>query len=193
MSAILKPSYTEAVAQFDTVEHALRFAFNQNRENYQASIINRMAGTPGSEGRGLGGLEGAGMAGIICRQVKALGFVPEAILMARYAQREERCAHCLNGTRATEFWCEAVAEVATHSAAALNMSHYRLRYWVARRQFGCKLPVTIAELALQVSMSQRTCEEHIAKVKQWIGKQEGAAIHAISINLREAGIVLNAD
>lgn len=189
-------------AQFDTVESALRFAFRQNRENYQASLLNRMAGSPGSEGRGLGGLEGAGMAGIIGRHVQALGFGPSAILRARYGQRETKCEcgrDCCKGFKTSEQWKEDVAAVTQFCSAAITISNYRFRHGCVLKFFGGKLAMLggvkmpLPDLARQCGINTRTAEDHNAKVKQFLGKQEGAALHAISVNLREAGIVGSSD
>ena len=182
MSAVMEK------AQFDSVHSALKFAFTQNRENFQLSLLNRMAGSPGSEGRGLGGLEGAGIAGMIRRQVAGLGFESESILKARNVQREEPCAHCKNGTTYTREFEDAVLEVMSHTVGAVSgLSDYRFRLAVVRRHFGAK--VKIGDEIHVCQIPERTAGDHIQKIKAYLQKKEGAAIHAISVNLREAGIV----
>jgi len=188
MSAVLES------VQFETVEGALRFAFRQDRENYQAAIINRMAGTQNGSGRGLGGLEGAAMAGMIGRQVASLGFGPEAILKARYGQRETECRcgrACCKGWTDCEHWNEAVAVVTSYTAAAVTMSKYPLRHGIVRRYFGKR--VDMGKLAKKLDIPTRTAEDHTSKVKQFLKQKEGEAFHAISANLREAGIVYTVD
>ncbi len=189
-------------AQFETVESALRFAFRQNRENYQAAIINRMAGGPGSPGNGLGGLEGAGTAGIICRHAHALGSGPEAILKVRFGQREVRCEcgrDCCKGFKRSEMWKEDAAMVTQFCSAALTISNYRFRHACVLKFFGGKdavqqiLKKPVADIARDAGINTRTSEDHIAKVKQFLSKQEGAALHTISENLRQAGIITDAN
>jgi hypothetical protein len=184
MSAVLQ---TEQ-AQFDRIEHALRFAFATNRENIQGPILNRMAGGPGSEGRGLGGLEGAALAGMIRRQVFSLGEEGEAILRARYVQREEPCSHCKNGTTYTKQFEDATLAVMPFVASAVSgLSHYRLRHAVVCRHFSAK--VRLGDVINKCQIPERTAGDHIAKIKAYLQKKEGAFLHAISANLRQAGIL----
>ncbi len=195
MSAILES------AQFDTVEAALRFCF-RSRENYQLPLLNRMAMPSGGPERGLGGLEGAGMAGIIARHVQALGYGPEAILKARYGQREVKCdcgRKCCKGFKTSEEWEETIATITQFCAAAVTVSNYRFRHGCVLKFFGGKLALLggarmpLPDLARECGINIRTSEDHISKIKTFLGKQEGAALHTISDNLRQAGIITDAN
>ena len=186
MSAVLDQ------VQFETVEAALRFAFRQDRENYQGSEMNRMGSSPSRGGMGLSGLDGAGMAGMIGRHVQALGSGPSAILRARYAQREVRCncgRLCCKGFKTSEYWQETVAEVTrVIRGAVTGMSNYRYVYGATCKYFGMK-NIRLGELAEACQIPQRTAEDHNYKIKQYIHKAEATAFHNISVALREAGIV----
>lgn len=184
MSAVLEQ------AHFNSVPAALLFAFRQHHENYQASLMNRMPYPPGSQGRGLGGLDGAAMAGSIKRHVLTLGSDVDAVLRARFVTREQTCSNprCCNGREETKEFEAAVLDVMYCTDGLISgISNYRFRHGVIRRHFGSK--VHLGDLRLKCGLAERTAGDHIQRIKSFLQKKEGAAMHAISINLREAGIV----
>lgn len=175
-------------AQFGTVNAALYFAYRQHRENYQASQMNRMAWGPTTEGKGFGGLDGAAVAGMIQRQVRGLGDEAEAIIRARHVQRERVCTQCRNGTELTKEFEDAVHDVMEWTNGVVSgISNYKFREGVVLRHFGAK--VHLGNLRDKCQIAERTAGDHIQKIKSFLQKKEGAAMHAISANLREAGIV----
>ena len=78
---------TDATPPFDSYIDALIFAFNASSENYDRPYMNRVAAPAVGSGRGLGGLDGAAQAGMIRAEVRDLGRMREAILLARFAPR----------------------------------------------------------------------------------------------------------
>lgn len=182
MSAVLEQ------AQFETVNAALFFAYRQHRENYQASQMNRMAWGPQADGKGLGGLDGAAVAGMIQVHVRKLGDEAEAIIRARHVQRDRICTQCKNGTELTKEFEDAIHDVMEWTNYVISgISNYRFREGVVFRHFGAK--VHLGNLRDKCQIPERTAGDHIQKIKAFLQKKEGAAMHAISVNLREAGIV----
>ena len=76
---------TEAEPLFINAHSALVFAFNFSGQCYDRPMMNRMAAPSVGTGKGLVGLDGAAQAGMIRGEVKSLGKLAEAILIARFA------------------------------------------------------------------------------------------------------------
>lgn len=76
----------------------------------------KITGSP--EGRGLGGMDGAGQAGMIRQQVASLGRIPEAIIIARYAPENVVSGTCTcpacNGLHPNFERREAIFTLANH-------------------------------------------------------------------------------
>ena len=76
---------------FNSAHGALVFAFNFSGQAYDRPMMNRLATPSVGTGKGLVGLDGAGQSGFIRAEVKAMGKLSEAIIIARIAPRSTPC------------------------------------------------------------------------------------------------------
>lgn len=104
--------HDESEPLFPSAEAALRWALSDERVALQQSGTYR---SPGS-GRGLSGFDGAGQAGIILSQVRALGSPRSMILTAQVASAKLRAPECRHdgccGWHSNPVWVAAVRSVA---------------------------------------------------------------------------------
>ena len=194
--------YQEAL--FGSAHAALTFAFNFSGQAYDRPMMNRMAAPSIGTGKGLSGLDGAAQAGMVRAELRALGPLYEACLIAKVAPQGIPCEctrSCCSGTRANPEWQEAIGTLTKISVAALAgcVSHYRLRQGIIHRCFGEK--TTLQALADLCDVSRDLANDHNAKVVTWLkgaptrrGQQpivgvEQQAWEAIEMRLRDAGMV----
>lgn len=193
---------------FTSAHSALVFAFNFSGQSYDRPVMNRMADEPRPAGKGLSGLDGAGQAGMIRSEVKAMGKLAEAILIARHAPQTTPCqcrAACCSGYRANKEWINAVAYLADHMRSTalagcivngLMRREYVVRYFTKREQ-----RTSIEALAETYGIDRHTVSAHASKVMAWLGGTQGkkdrpampgmetAAVNAIEERMREIGMV----
>ncbi|CAJ0784701.1 hypothetical protein R8510_05291 [Ralstonia chuxiongensis] len=103
---------------FNSTEHALRFAFAFSTQQFGRSAMARMYAPPGS-GRGLGGLDGAGQAGMIRASVEKLSPAQQRVLVVRFAPADLPCAcghACCSGHAPNREWAAALEWLADHTA-----------------------------------------------------------------------------
>lgn len=85
---------------FNNSHDALVFAFNFSSAQYGVSELARMAGPMASSGKGLIGMDGAGQAGMIMREVEELGHpvhgnaLRKACIVASYSPKFKECPCC---------------------------------------------------------------------------------------------------
>lgn len=191
--------------QFKSTREALVFAFNFSEQQYAMTPMAKlMRGGAVGNGTGMHAEAGAAQAGMIRREVQALGRLQEALVIAQAAQREKICTcgrPCCAGTEPNMDWLEAISYLTEYAVKILPgcVSNYRLRRGIIMRAFGVK--VALGELADKCEVSRRTATEHHAKIMLWLkgarrkGEQgpligaEHEAMAAIDERLRECGIV----
>jgi hypothetical protein len=156
----------------------------------------------------LSGIDGAGQAGMIRREVKMLGEFHEAIVIASFAPSSTPCscrAACCSGAKINREWSEAIyiVTMAVMEKLTCKMSHYQLRRGIVERQFGAKQ--TISELAERCGVNRDTVSEHNSILTSWLTgdkKQTGPnvkvgeisrAIAAAGDRLSAAGMVGDLD
>ncbi len=195
---------------FRSAHEALVFAYNFSLQaSTPMTPVAKLMRGPVGPGRGLGGLDGAGQAGIIRAKIAELGKVGAAIITARIAPRTTKCecrAACCSGLRPNREWADALSTLADtirHTALAgctsdgIMRREYVLRYFSHRSE---RAP--LEELARKYSIDRHTVGAHYAKVTRWLRgdtrySAEGAdfsgmeqwAFDAITQKLIDAGIV----
>lgn len=178
---------------FRTTKGALAFAFNFTHGTTKKGALAGMMGGASPKGRGLGGLDGAGQAGMILAEVRELVGQRYRILTCRYSPPKTPCtckAPCCVGFRLNRDWAEAIDWLAMHvQAAALagTVSNYRLRRALVCRFFGEE--VSMVSVANQCGVKRDTAAEHNKRVMHYLGEEERMAELEIGQRLYEVGLV----
>jgi len=196
------------VPLFDNAHGALVFAYNYSGQCYDRPMMNRMASPAIGSGKGLVGLDGAAQAGMIRAEVKALGKLAEAIIIARIAPRSAPChcrAACCAGKKPNKEWVDAIARLADHVrttalagcvANGMMRREYVVRYFTRRDE-----RISLEALAEKHDIHRDTVSAHAAKVALLFGSAqakkgqpsvpglESAAMEAIEERLRVIGMV----
>lgn len=193
---------------FQNAHGALVFAFNFSGQCYDRPMMNRMASPAIGSGKGLVGLDGAAQAGMIRAEVKGMGKLAEAILIARVAPRMTPCScrsSCCSGFKPNKEWTDAVAVLADHVRTTvfagcvvngLMRREYLVRYFTKKED-----RMSLEALAEKCDIVRNTVSAHNAKVATWLGGvpakkgkpampgMEQAAFDAIEDRLRDVGMV----
>lgn len=191
---------------FDSAHGALVFAFNFSGQCYDRPMMNRMASPAVGSGKGLVGLDGAGQAGMIRAEVRALGRLAEAILVARIAPRTMPCScrsACCAGVRPNKEWTDAISILADHvrnTALAGCVSNGLLRREYVVRYFTRKEQrASLDQLSDRHNIARNTASAHNAKVAALFGGSakkngacpglESAAVAAVEDRFRSVGLI----
>lgn len=190
---------------FTSAHAALTFAFNYSAQAVERPMMARMADKGGGSGKGLGGLDGAGQAGMILSKVKSLSRLHQAILRARFGERVANCPCC--GSSADDHdWLAAIRVISDHAVADAVSSHITsriLRDAIIARYFGKRL--LLQDVAARANVSPATTSKHNGLLVTWLrgsritnGKngarmagrkgQEDIAFESIATVLRDAGL-----
>lgn len=193
---------------FASANGALVFAFNFSGQAYDRHTMNRMAAPSLGNGKGLVGLDGAGQAGMILAEVKGMGKMAEAILIARLAPRSTGCecrASCCSGQKPNKVWTDAIAFLSDHIrttalagciANGLMRREYVVRYFTRKDD-----RISLEDLAKKYEIDRKTVSAHAAKVALYLGGAqakkdkpatpgfESMAFNAIEDRLRDIGMV----
>ncbi|HYD58951.1 MAG TPA: hypothetical protein VEC35_01255 [Noviherbaspirillum sp.] len=156
---------------FKSADDALRFAYHFSAQQYDRPLMNRMADKTSRSGKGLAGLDGSGQAGMIRREMAALGPFYEAIVIANYAPRDIPCecrAPCCSGAKVNKEWSAAIDIVTTEAMQHLTgkLSHYKLRRSIVERQFGVKHK--IGDMADECGVDRDTASAHNMILTMWL-------------------------
>ncbi len=193
---------------FVSSHSALVFAFNFSSQQYDRPMMNRLAAPAIGTGKGLAGLDGAAQAGFIRAEVRDLGRLAEAILMARLAPRSNPCscrAPCCRGNKDNKEWTNAIsflADYVRHTALAGCTAHGMMRREYVIRYFTPKEKrVSLDALAEKHSVDRHAASAHCGKVAALFGGTaarrdkpaaiglETVAMNAIEDRLRLIGMV----
>jgi len=182
------------LALFRTADAALAFAFNFKHGQTKRSGLAVMMGGGGGNGRGLGGLDGAGQAGMIEGEVERLDpSIRSRILIARFAPRVLPCAckaACCSGWRSNRDWLLAVSDIVAlvrEAALAGCTVNFTLRYAIVQRYFGVRR--SLVDAATAADVDRHTASAHAGKVIGYLREEERQARYAIEARLKVAGIV----
>lgn len=181
---------------FSSAHAALVFALNYSGQAYDRPMMNRLAAPATGSGKGLAGLDGAAQSGMIRAEIKALGKLAEAILIARIAPRWMPCAcraACCSGRTPNCEWTDAVAILAdmvrTTALAGCTAHGLLRRAYIVRYMTAKDARCTIEEIASRYEINRKTAEAHYGKVSKYLRATEAAAEAAIDDRLRTVGMV----
>lgn len=187
---------------FRSGHDALVFAFNYSSQQYGKSPMIKITGTPVSAGKGLSGIDGAAQAGFIRAEVAALGKLPEAILIARFAPHTVPCGcrrPCCVGKQPNKEWTTAITILEQFLESDLLKSHsttWDMRTQYVMRQFLSKSErIGLDEIAKRNDKHINTVSEHNSIVKLFFfGKKnsvgaEEKARNQIEKRMIEIGMV----
>jgi hypothetical protein len=152
---------------FATAHAALTFAYNHTDQVYDKPMMARMTQAP-SEGKGLGGTDGAGQAAFVFGALDPLPRLYRAILVARFAPRTDRCK-CCQGTVDRHDWLAAVREISDAAACDALSGHPTprvLRDAIVARYFG--KDVKLSDAAERAGKSAATATNYNGKIKLWL-------------------------
>ena len=125
---------------FKSTHNAVVFALNQQYGTFQRPMINRMA-YPSAIGHGIGGYDAAAQAGMVLAEMKKLGFIREAIIIARSAPKRRPCdcgSRCCSKSYENKDWKEAIFLINNHLRDMAYMKNltFQLRDALIRKYFG---------------------------------------------------------
>jgi hypothetical protein len=180
-------------ALFKSTHGALKFAFSIAHASPQ-NIIDKLMHGATPAGKGLGGLDGCGMAGMIKAEIAAIDpRIRGQIITARFALHGVPCTchhACCSGETPNPEWMRAIGEISdlvrTGALAGLLVS-YLLRRVIVRRYFGER--ISLREAAEQCRVDRDTASEHASRVITYLRAQEKAGWYDIDGRLHSAGIV----
>jgi hypothetical protein len=180
---------------FMSARSALVFAYNFSGQSLARPPVNRMAAPSAGTGKGLGGLDGAAQAGFIRREVKVLGTLPEAILIARIAPRSTPCgcrALCCSGQKPNREWIDSINLLADHmrqtALAGCTSNGLMCREYVLRHFTVSTSRTSFEKIAEGYEVNRQTVGSHAGKVAKLLRALEHAADGAISDRLRMIGM-----
>ncbi len=184
---------------FDNAHEALTFAYRFTGQHYAHSRLDTTP--PDATGKGLGGLDGAGQAGMIQSAIKRLGRITEAIIIARYALPWSPCTcglHGCTGRKVNRQWCSAIMELSgqiknTALAGCRCSAKCRMDY-VYRYFSPQKEPLSV--IARREKLHRNSAIRHYKLVTHYFrgaGEEkpslESAAYRAAENRLTEIGII----
>ncbi|MEK7947656.1 DNA-binding protein [Pigmentiphaga sp. YJ18] len=191
---------------FKSAHEALTFAYRFDSQQYGRSAMAIALANHAPSGRGLGGLDGAGQAGMIRRMVRNQGELYEALARARYLPRTLHCscdAPCCSGMRPNLAWNAAIRTIGQMSIAATPgcVSILGLRCGIVARYFGNK-DIDLGRLADHCDVHRNTATKHNGLIVTWLRGQPGKgserakpgmeaqAMQAIAEALEAAGLLI---
>lgn len=164
-SVVIEPARPASL--FSSAHAALTFAYNHTDQVYDKPMMTRLA-QPSRTGKGLGGVDGAGQAGIILAALGPLPRLYRAVLVARFAPRTDQCK-CCQSTVDRHDWLAAVREISDAAACEALSSHPTpriLRDAIVARYFG--KDVKLSDAADRAEVSAATATNHNGKIKLWL-------------------------
>lgn len=160
---------------FSSAHAALTFAFNYSTQVYDRPLMARLAATPRpGGGKGLGGNDGAGQAGMVLSKLDGLSELHELIILARFMPKTVACPCC-----ASEVWdadwmavVRTIADVAMRAGVLSgHLVHRSVRDGLVARYFAGKegrARISPSALALKAGISDRTVTDQNSKITLWL-------------------------
>ena len=159
---------------FRSAHDALVFAFNYSSQQYGKTPMSKVAVPASGSGKGLSGTDGAAQSGMIRLEVSALGKLPEAILIARFAPHTMSCScrsSCCSGKEPNREWSNAISYLAQYLEDVTLKDCYTtwdMRMQYVMRQFLKKdQRVSLDEIAKRNDVTERTAISHSQIVSQF--------------------------
>lgn len=193
MNAMVEPTKFSEQPLFRSAHGALTFAFNYVHGSVKKPFLATLMG--GSRtGRGLGGLDGAGQAGMIRAEVDQLEPARRRVLLLRYAPARAPCAckaPCCAGFRINPEWGSAVDWLAMHvlkTALVGKVSNYKLRQALVCRFFEPEKR-SMVKISEECRVKRDTAAEHNKLVVAYFEEEEKVAEREIYGRLYDAGMI----
>lgn len=159
---------------FKSAHEALVFAFNFKGQQYPRTPMTQLlaGGTLGS-GRGLVGVDGAGQAGMVLREVLDLPPDQRAVIIGRFSKPVE--CPCCGGDAPSADYSEAVEHLGQVLKGPLagTTCNSRVRRELVRRYLGGK--VSMSQLAEATGLPRRTLTDHFRTVAKVLAPVEKTA------------------
>jgi hypothetical protein len=180
---------------FKSTHNAVVFALNQQYGTYQRPMINRMA-YPSAIGNGIGGYDAAAQAGMILAEIRKLGFIKEAILVARVAPKRRPCdcrSRCCSGSFENKDWRESIFLINNHLRDMSNMKNmtFQLRDALIRKYFGSEEQQN--KIAERCFVHRDTVAVQYSKAVKELTSLEKSAWRKIDEFLIESGMIEQID
>ena len=189
MSAVLQEE-----ALFHDAVAAMKFYTRFEYEQYERSMLADMT-SPRPFGRGLGGLEGAGTAGMVGAQLATLPQLWRRILIARYTPRASPCEcgrTCCRGYKPNGRWLIEVAWLSATIFLDLDLpllnEKQKIKDAMVIRYFGQK-DRNMEELARQAGVHRNTMSEYNNQLVTVLKHAEKSGYGALEERLISAGLV----
>lgn len=176
-------------APFKSSHQAITFALNFSKSLYDAPVMNKMAQGPAPAGRGLGGLSGAGQAGMILSRLYSLPTLQSNVIVARLAPRWfdfEGPIVRKEGKRVNQDWQDAV-KLLIEASSFVSDASLNLREALVIKYAGGK--IKLAEIADHTGLHRNTVSKHNAIIAGMLRREESKAWDAIETNFIDCGIV----
>lgn len=172
---------------FDTARDALLFSFRYCNQQY-AKAPELVKGRVIGSGKGLRGLDGAGQAGFISQEVRALGQLHHHVLVARFTDRFTQCSMCGSAAHTGEWLgvCRWLTEEMRKELAP--EAHIRLMDLLVQRHFSYQKR-TLADISTQFGDGESKVKHYNAKLVPALKKIESVAQAKIEERLTALGIV----
>lgn len=175
---------------FLSAHEALTFAFRFSAGQYPRTPMSRMMQAPGRSGSGvgLGGLDGAGQAGMILAALRNLSAEQRALLLVRYGDNPQPCPHCGTLVQSRE-WREAVEALSLVPELADLPKGIRVaavEKIVARRR-----NISMEHWANKYGSSARSVRHRVAQAKRRLAAIENAAVGWLDDYLTGRGLIPN--
>lgn len=161
---------------FRSTVGALRFALNYSHGQTKKPFLARMMGG-GTVGRGLGGLDGAGQAGMILVELQRISSeLYQAILIGKYAVPSMPCACrsvCCRGWRESKDWAAAINWLTDHvlqEGLTGMISHHRFRRSMVSRYFGVK--ESFIQMSAACGVERHTAGQQYKKISEYLRDNE---------------------
>ena len=172
-------------ALFDSAFDALRFALAY-QGRHQAPLMNRVMAAGSKPGKGLGGDDGAGQAGLIRASLDQLAKLQKAVLIARIAPDAWPCScvrPCCSGVTPNEEWTNAIAvltdESRQHAFAGTTADRVARRAIIVRHFRPKDRREAIEVLAKNLELNRKTVGGHVDRVTKWLRDLEKDAQTAV--------------
>ncbi|TDV39546.1 hypothetical protein C7405_101665 [Paraburkholderia caballeronis] len=173
---------------FKSAFDAVRFALCYSSQQYgETPMAKRLRGESTGSGMGLVGLDGAGQAGQIRRELWELPELHLSVIVARAAPRDLPCScgsACCSGHTPNLEWQAAIGWLTRASAAYCSgFSHYRVRRAIVEKAFGVKR--NLEDIARDCDANVKTVSNHNAAVRRWIDGNKKSAVAAERVGVSD--------
>jgi len=169
---------------FTSTDAALRFAFSYSTEQYTPTPVARlMRGGPVGNGKGLVGVDGAGQAGMVRRELEDVSDLHIAILIAQFGPPHSSCdcgSPCCSRRRQNPEWNAALHYLADYTAGlfAGTLSNYRFRRALLERYFGARKDangkkVSVERLSEEFGVHRQTAAKHNERLTLFLRGTKG--------------------